>query len=254
MKKILSILFVFASFNSFGWGPTGHRVVGYIAQQYVNEETARRIEAVLGPETIAMGANWMDAIRSDDAYDHTHDWHWVTIPDGETYDSSEKNPNGDVIEAIERITTLLKAGNLTPEKERESLLMLVHLIGDLHQPLHVGTGLDKGGNDVKVEWFWEESNLHRVWDSGMIDSQQLSYTELGNHLLRYATPKMVSDYQATGIHEWAEESMSLRDEVYDLPESLKMNYEYRYRKWDIVEQRLLQAGIRLADVLNDIYG
>jgi hypothetical protein len=254
MKKLLFVLFVFISFNSFGWGATGHRVVGYIAQQYLDEETARRIEAILGPETIAMGSNWMDAIRSDHAYDHTHDWHWVTVPDGESYASSEKNPNGDVIEAIERITALLKAGNLTPDQEREGLLMLVHLIGDLHQPLHVGTGLDKGGNDVKVEWFWEESNLHRVWDSGMIDSQQLSYTELGDYLLGYATPEKVAEYQSTGVRDWAAESQALRAEVYDLPENLKINYEYRYHKWDIVQQRLLQAGIRLADVLNDIYG
>ncbi|MGB3181988.1 MAG: S1/P1 nuclease [Cyclobacteriaceae bacterium] len=254
MKKILSVLLLFASCNAFGWGTTGHRVVGYIAQQYVSEEAARRIEQVLGPESMAMGANWMDAIRSDSAYDHTHDWHWVTVPEGETYQSADKNPHGDVIEAIERITALLKASDLTPEKEREYLLMLVHLVGDLHQPLHVGNGLDKGGNDVKVEWFWEESNLHRVWDSGMIDSQQLSYTELGDHLLRYATPEMVVDCQSTGVREWAEESKALRSEVYDLPDNLKISYEYRYKKWDLVEQRLLQAGIRLADVLNDIYG
>ncbi|MFA0963986.1 S1/P1 nuclease [Roseivirga sp. BDSF3-8] len=254
MKHVLSLFFIFASVQAFGWGMTGHRVVGYIAQQYLDEETTEKIKEVLGPESLAMGANWMDAIRSDDAYDHTHDWHWVTVPEGETYESAEKNPHGDVISTIERLTKELKAGGLEAKTEREYLRMLVHLVGDLHQPLHVGTGLDKGGNDVKVEWFWEESNLHRVWDSGMIDSQQLSYTELGDHLMRYASPVMVSDYQATGVREWAMESVALRNVVYDLPENMSIAYEYRYHNWDTVEQRLLQAGIRLAGLLNEIYG
>ena len=59
----------------------------------------------------------------------------------------------------------------------------MHIVGDLHQPLHVGNGKDRGGNDVKLDFFWESSNLHRIWDSGIIDQQKLSYTEYSDLLI-----------------------------------------------------------------------
>ncbi len=114
--------------------------------------------------------------------DYTADWHWVTIQDNQTYVQSLKNPNGDVVATIERIIADLKAKKLSGKAEQEAVKMLIHLIGDIHQPLHVGGGNDRGGNDIKVTWFRNDSNLHRVWDSDMIDDTKLSYTELAESL------------------------------------------------------------------------
>jgi hypothetical protein len=235
------------------WGKTGHRVVGDIAEQYLTDKARSAVRRVLGHESLAMASTWMDEIRSDSRYDHTHDWHWVTIPDGMTYGGTQKNPKGDIIQAIITIITDLRKGGLDPAEEAEKLKMLVHLIGDIHQPLHVGTGEDRGGNDTRVEWFWEPSNMHRVWDSGMIDEHQLSYTELSGSI-NHPTKAQVREWQASGVMDWAYESMELRDQVYNLPEDRSINYEYMYRNFDTVEQRLLQAGVRLAGVLNEIYG
>ena len=120
----------------------------------------------------------MDEIRSDSLYDFTSDWHWVTVPDGQNYAQTEKNPKGDVIFTIERIITELKSKKLSAKQESEYVKMLIHLVGDIHQPLHVGGGADRGGNEVKLMWFRVESNLHRIWDSDMIDDTRLSYREL----------------------------------------------------------------------------
>lgn len=252
-KRVFIIFFMFLSFQVFSWGVTGHRSVGKIADNHLTKKTRKKITAILGHDTPAVVSTWMDQIRSFEGYAHTYDWHWVTIPDGQTYESSEKNPKGDIIMTIERLITELKAGGLPQNKEAEHLKMLVHLIGDIHQPLHVGSGLDRGGNDEKVEWFRNESNLHRVWDSGMIDARKYSYTELAT-VLDHASKEEIKKWQSASVRDWANESVALREQVYNLPEDKRISYRYLENNWQSVELRLLQAGIRLAGVLNDIYG
>lgn len=254
--KFLLLLFLITSLTSSAktnWGKNGHRAVGDIAAHYLHKDAKETVKRILGNESLAIASTWMDEIRANPKYDYTHDWHWVTIPGGLSYEQTEKNPNGDIIHAIQTIITDLKKGNLSAKEEEEKLKMLIHLVGDIHMPLHVGTGKDRGGNDTKVKWFWKSSNLHRVWDSGMIDEYQLSYTELSASI-NHPTQKQIKKWQNSGVPDWANESMELRDKVYDLPKDKSINYEYMYHNFDIVKRRLLQAGVRLAGVLNEIYG
>ncbi len=251
--KVLSIVFVFLSFQVFSWGVTGHRVVGKVAESYLSKKAKKKLAAILDNESLAEVSNWMDDIKSERSYDYAYDWHWVTIPSGQTYEQAEKNPKGDVIATVRRIIEELKKGGLEKQKEAEHVKMLVHLIGDIHQPLHVGTGEDKGGNDLKVEWFREKSNLHRVWDSDMINHKRYSYTELAD-IVTNVSNTQVKEWQADPLTEWAMESMELRNQVYTIPENKKMSYRYMYDNWSTVELRLVQAGVRLAAVLNEIYG
>jgi hypothetical protein len=251
--KTLSLTFslILISLISFGWGATGHRATGYIAEKYLSKKAKKEIERILKGESLAMASTWMDDIRSDTAYNFTADWHWVTIQDGQTYVQSEKNPKGDVIETIERIIAELKSKKLNAKQEEEHVKMLIHLIGDIHQPLHVGGGNDRGGNDVKVSWFRNDSNLHRVWDSEMIDDTKLSYTELGASLIAPDATQLLA-WQKSSVRDWANESMSYRPQVYDYGNG-KLGYQYSYKYLHIARQRINQAGIRLAAVLNDIY-
>ncbi|MEK6477826.1 S1/P1 nuclease [Catalinimonas sp. 4WD22] len=247
-------LFVSLYSPAFGWGQIGHRVIGQIAEWHLNKRAAKKINQILGPNSLAMVSTWMDEIRSDDAYDHTYTWHWVTIPDGQQYDKSMQEASGDAYAVVQQIIAGLKSDTISRQQEEEYLKMLVHLVGDLHQPLHVGTGEDRGGNDVRVEWMGESSNLHRVWDSDMINGKQLSYTELAQHLNRRATERLIEQWQSAPPEQWLQESMDLRPTVYDLPENNHLGYEYSYINYPIVEEQLLQAGVRLAGVLNEIYG
>jgi hypothetical protein len=210
----------------------------------------------MGHESLAIASTWMDEVRSDNSYDYMTDWHWVTIPEGGIYDSTEKNPNGDIIATLERIIQELSTqkDTMPVEKQREYIRILAHLVGDIHQPLHVGTGLDRGGNDAKVTWFWAtETNLHSVWDSRIIAHKELSYTELAaavDHTLK----SDIELWQRDSVRDWAKESMSYRKNVYNLPDDNNLAYRYVYDNWDIVQLRIQQAGIRLAGVLNKIYG
>lgn len=258
MKKIVTVFvcLLLMSFNvnreDFRWGQTGHRTVGHIADGMLSKKAKKQVKRVLGNETLAEVSTWMDEVRSDRDYDYAQTWHYTTIPDGETYETAEKQENGDVIWAIEKIVKELKAGNLSEEDETTNLKFLVHLVGDIHQPLHVGNGEDRGGNDVKVQWFGSNTNIHSVWDSRMIDGKQYSYTELANKI-NHPTKVDVQEWQAATVRDWAIESMSYRNRIYDLPENGRISYRYSYDNFDLVEYRLLQAGVRLAGVINEIY-
>jgi len=169
----------------FPWGQTGHRTIGKIASKHLQNRTKRQLAQIMGHESLAIASTWMDEVRSDDSYDYMADWHWVTIPDGKRYEETEKNPNGDIIATLERLIAELKQGHesMPVEKQREYIRIICHLVGDIHQPLHVGTGLDRGGNDAKVTWFWSnETNLHSVWDTRMIEEKKFSYTEPVNRI------------------------------------------------------------------------
>jgi hypothetical protein len=251
---LLTLVFILtlAVHDSFAWGVTGHRITGWIADRHLNKKARKEIERILGQQSLAMASTWMDEIRSDTSYNYMEDWHWVTIPDGMTYGQSEKNSKGDIVKTIDRIIKALKSHKLSAADELQHLKILIHLIGDIHQPLHVGRGDDRGGNDVKVTWFRNDSNLHRVWDSEMIDDTKLSYTEFAESLER-PDANQLKAIQDKGINDWISESMNLRAKVYDIGNS-KLGYLYTYNNLHIVRKRLLEAGIRIAYVLNDIYG
>ena len=252
MKKLFLILTAVGfSSNIFGWGVTGHRAIGLIAEQHLSSKAKKKLNALLGQESLAMVSTWMDEIRSDSTYNHTADWHWVTIETGKMYDESPKNPNGDVIMTLERIVKELKEGKLDRKKQIEHIKMLVHLVGDIHQPLHVGCCDDRGGNNVKIKWFRNDSNLHTLWDSGLIDDTKLSYTEVA---LALGEPEklILMQWQKASVRDWATESMSFRKQVYAIGDG-NLSFKYSYKNMDLVKQRLLQAGIRLAGIFNQIY-
>jgi hypothetical protein len=132
------------------------------------------------------------------------------------------------------------------------LRFIVHIVGDLHQPMHVGNGTDRGGNDVKVTWFREETNLHRVWDSQMIDHMQYSYTEYAQQVQLGMNDNDKSKLMNADIMNYVYSSSSLREQIYDIGDG-NLSWKYIYKNREIMEDRLLQAGYHLAALLNDIY-
>ena len=246
------ILIFLMSGHAFSWGVTGHRAIGLIAEQNLKPKAKKKLQLLLAGEKLPLVTTWMDDIRSDQAYNHTADWHWVTIETGTTYQESTKNKNGDVIETLNRLMREIKSGKLTAEKEAEHVKMILHLVGDIHQPLHVGCCDDQGGNKVRLKWFGEDTNLHRIWDSDMIDGTKLSFTELAYSLKELSETEKLK-IQSASVEDWARESMALRSIVYDTGDG-KLGYAYAYKNMPLVRERLLLAGLRLAGVLNELYG
>lgn len=249
---VLTLVMSLMGSQVFAWGQLGHYLIGYMANMQLKNSTRKKIEQILGPMSLGRSGTWMDEIKSDRSYNYAYSWHYLTSKSGE-YDPELQEEGGDAYEAILRLKGELIAGNLSPQEEAVKLKMLIHIVEDIHQPLHVGTGEDRGGNDVKLEYFYQSSNLHSVWDSGMIDGWAMSYTEIGNELSRRITTEMEKQYKEATIDDWLKEAVSLRPIVYKLPENKKISYEYGFETRDIVEERLIAASVRLAQILEEIY-
>ena len=180
---MIKILIVYTLLFSFvlGWGKTGHRITGKIAETYLTKNAKTQIKKIMGHHDLSRMSNWADEIKSDPNWKIANDWHWCTIPDDESYKKDKHS--GQAVEKINEFIATLKNKKSKKEEKQIALKFIVHLIGDLHQPLHVGNGLDRGGNDVRLKWFNESTNLHSIWDSKLIDFQKLSYSEYANYIL-----------------------------------------------------------------------
>jgi len=257
MKRITSLAFALLislvlTQSAAAWGQLGHYVVGYLAQKQMKKSSLKKVNGVLGTMSIGRSGTWMDEIKSDKAYDYLYSWHFLTSDHGE-FDKAIQEKGGNAYEAINQLKAELKGGNLSPEEESQKLKMLIHIVEDIHQPLHVGTGKDRGGNDEKVEYFGKSSNLHSVWDTEMIEGWNMSYTEIGDELYRRLTPTVKTNYRNSSIDDWLNEAVALRPLIYKLPENKKLSYNYGYEARDAVEERLLAASVRLAQILEEIY-
>ncbi|WP_109339192.1 S1/P1 nuclease [Saliniradius amylolyticus] len=236
------------------WGQTGHRITGAIAEQYLTSEAKAAIDRILGPEDLAEASTWPDEMRSHPSefwQETASPYHYVTVPEGKHYHQVGAPEQGDAYTALEGFSKTLQDEEASLEERQLALRFIVHIIGDLHQPLHAGNGTDRGGNDVKLSFFWENSNLHRVWDSGLIDRQQLSYSEWTSWLNRRITAEEVADWQSAPPLQWIEESTDIRDVIY--PDSDAISWDYKFKHLPKVKMRLKQAGVRMAAYLNQLF-
>lgn len=256
MKKLTFLLFlvVHISFaNDMVWSKTGHRVVGDVAQEYLTRRARKAIDKLLNGQSLAAVANFGDEIKADRKYKEFSALHYVNFPADKDYKDVEPSKYGDLVTGINKCIEVIKDPSSSSEDKTFYLKFLVHLIGDLHQPMHIGRAEDKGGNDIQVQWFGRGSNLHRVWDSNMIDDYGMSFTELSDALPKLSKEE-IKQLQAGTIYDWIEETQEITNKVYDSVEvGEKLGYQYGYKWWGTVENQLLKGGIRLAAVLNDIF-
>ncbi len=257
MKLILCLLIFLpltASAEIPAWGRTGHRVVGEVAEQNLSRKARKAVELLLGGESLAKVSTFGDDIKSDPSYKKYSPWHYANFPADSSYTEVSPSRQGDVVRGIERSIAALKDPGSSLEDRVFYLKLLVHLVGDLHQPMHLGRAADRGGNDIQLQWFGRGTNLHRVWDSDMIEDYGMSYTELAQNLPRVSRRERKIIGRG-GIRDWVEEIHGITNRVYNSAEpGEKLYYRYSYDWWDTVERQLLRGGLRLAAILNEIYG
>ena len=270
MKRLAALLAMsaLAAAPAAAWGPVGHRITAQIAQDNVSGQTRARIAQILGHEELPEAATWPDEQRSNpDAFWQTtsYPWHFVTIPVGQAPEHLEHPSEGDAETALESFTAVLRDPAASPEDKARALRFVVHIVGDLHQPLHVGKPGDRGGNDVKVKWFDDPvvQNLHWVWDEGMIRRQELSFSEYAARLEARMTAEQVVAWWNIEPDTWMAESAALRDRIYPAPSErdgagtpeapFVMRYWYPYEWTPEMELRLQQSGIRTAAYLDWVF-
>jgi hypothetical protein len=242
---------------ALAWGKIGHRVSAQIAESYLTDEARRQVTAILGAEDLAEASTWPDFMRSSPQEfwrKKSSPLHYVTIPVGKTYAEVGAPAEGDAITALAQFRATLLDETASLEQKQIALRFTVHVIGDLHQPLHAGNGTDWGGNKFTVSFFGRTTNLHSVWDTDLVQDEELSYTEMSHWLTRRLKPTQIVQWRQTDPHVWVTESAAIRDGIYpdaDGDRDIRWNYIFQHRA--TVRTRLTQAGIRMAAYLNELF-
>lgn len=255
---LFSTLFFYLSVQSMAWGVLGHRIVGEIADKYLTAKARAEVHKILGNESIAMASNWADFIKSDTAYKYLGTWHYIDFKNGLSYAELQQTLKMDTAKdaytSIIFLTKELKKKTLPADKKLMYLRLLIHIVGDIHQPLHVSVTGTAGGNTVKLTWFNEASNLHRVWDEHLIEFQQLSYTEYVK-AINFTTAAQRSTWQKEPLSKWLFDSYSISEKLVDeiSEPNPKLSFLYNYNHIATVNQQLLKGGVHLGCLLNEIF-
>jgi hypothetical protein len=241
------------------WGMLGHRIVGEIADSYLTPKARAEIKKILGNETIAMASNWADFIKSDTNYRYLNPWHYINFEKGLTYqqmlDYLKKDTAADAYTKLNFLASELKKKNLPQDKKLMYLRLLIHIAEDLSQPLHVSPVGTTGGNDTKLSWFNTPSNLHRVWDEHLIEYQQLSYTEYAK-AINFTTAAQRNAWMKQPVSQWLFDSYTIAQQLQNelTIQNPKLSYEYNFHHVATLNEQLLKGGVRLAALLNEIFG
>ncbi len=236
------------------WGKTGHRVTGAIADHYLSRKARRGIKRILGLEGLAEVSTWADFMRAspDEFWQReASPYHYVTVPEGKRYAEVGAPPQGDAVTALEKLSGMVRDEELSTEERALALRFIVHIIGDLHQPLHAGNGTDRGGNNFRVVFAGELTNLHSVWDTKLIDDEQLSYSEWVEWLQPKITDEQREAWWTADPLVWIGESTAIRDTIY--PDDQFLDWSYGFNHMATVKQRLQMGGVRIAAYLNELF-
>ena len=267
----------------FAWGANGHRIVAQICYDNLNEEARQRVDAALGDNYLAQISTWPDYVRAESGWDFASPWHYMTVQPDQDVPAVARETGGDpavndVREAIafmsevlrgneearRRLTAMMEENGAEPlagSLDATALAFLIHFIGDVHQPMHVGKNRDLGGNKIEVLYFGDRYNLHSVWDTRIIEQERLSYTEFAAFVAIHTRDRREA-WSNDAPETWMEESIVLRERIYNtlydqtdrdsgLP---SFGYDYQHDYLPVVEERLGAAGYRAAALLNDIFG
>lgn len=257
-RKVVLLMFSFLPFAGMAWGVEGHRVVGLIAERHLTAKAKKEVARVLGNESIAMVSNWADFIKSDPSYNYLYTWHFINLKPG----LSESDLNAYLVKdtttnaytKINFLVATLKQKDLRSDRKRFYLKLLIHLVGDIHQPLHTGCLEDQGGNKINVLWFNEPRNLHQVWDEQLVLFQQLSYTEYVG-AIDFVSAAQEAEWQHDPVGKWVYQSYQLVEKIYSeiTQPDQRLDYKYNFNYVESLNLQLLKSGVRLAGVLNDIF-
>jgi hypothetical protein len=257
MRQIVVVALFTSSFTALAWGPEGHSLVARIAEAQLTPAARARVTAILAPgQTLASIASWADEVRR--SRPESANWHFIDIPiDQPHLDMSRDCAKDDCV--VAKIADLRKTllNPATPaDQQREALMFLVHFIGDMHQPLHSSDNKDRGGNSVRVVFFDRQTNLHSVWDSGLLS--RLAPADQLFPTLSAESMRRRKKWSKGTVEQWADQNHRAAQKVVygRLPKvaagtPVPLGAEYEKVAAPLILEQLEKAGARLAAVLNE---
>ena len=244
-----------SSLSAFSWGQKGHDTVAFIAEQHLTPTTLKSVEKLLDGKSIVYYANWMDNASHTPEYAYSKTWHYKNVDPDETFENAPLLKEGDVVRAIREQALILNDTTRSDEERALALKMVVHFVGDIHQPMHIGRRNDRGGNQWNVKYFRSPSNLHSVWDSKLVESaHKWSYTEWQQQIDRASEEQQFEIIKDGTPEKWGKECHEIHTQIYaTTPQDTNIEYTYIANWTPVIEQQFLRGGLRLADLLNSIF-
>jgi S1/P1 Nuclease len=246
---------MFAPAAADAWGPEAHRIVARLAAARLSPAARREAAGLLGGRTLPDVSFWADEIRNQRP--ETYRWHFVDIPRrARTYHPARDcrpTPRGDcIVAAVERERAVLANRTAGARRRGEALMFLVHLIGDLHQPLHCADDHDAGGNDVHVVFLGRPDNLHAVWDSGLLAASRIGETARVRRLEAWIDGRDATLGAGTVVDWVLASHRAAAAHAYVLPADHRLGPAYVAANLPVVDHQLALAGVRLARLLNEV--
>lgn len=255
MKKLV-LLFSLVLFNKMEarlWGKTGHQIIGEIAAAHLTPKAKRTIDFLLDGKSLAEVSTFADALKSEARYDSIKAWHYINLPTHFSRDSLALQKQPNVVTAIAHCQKILIDKQAPAEEKAFFLKLLIHFVGDLHQPLHVGRFEDRGGNTIRLRWEGKKTNLHRLWDSQLLGA--VLKRKANSFSVSKLSKAKLKKVQASAMIDWVVESHGLAQNIYKEVELTKvLSSDYTFRNEAIVMAQLHKAGVRLARMLNELFG
>jgi nuclease S1 len=261
ITAFIALIFTALQFSpsAWPWGHIGHRVAARMAEDRLTPHALKAVHNLLGPGvSLADISTWADEQHEIPG---SGPWHYVNVPITESrYDPKFCQSGGCIVSKIEDFKRVLQDPKAGKTEKQQALKFLVHFIADLHQPLHVGDTGSKGGNLIQVRFFNVGSNLHRVWDSQIMERHTENEQVWLWDLTFVANPRMVQEWSKGTPEDWATESLQIAKKAYCLPgtktvmeSGTKIDAEYCQLTLPIIQKQLAKAGIRIAWTLNEIF-
>ncbi len=240
--------------SAFAWGQKGHDVTAAIAEKHLTPKTLSEVTKILDGKSPVYYANWMDNASHTPEYSYTSTWHYKNVDADQSYDDVEPFPAGDVVTALNQQIGVLQNPKSTPEQKNLALKMVIHFVGDAHQPMHVGHASDRGGNSWYVKFFRNNTNLHSIWDTALVESaHKWSYSEWVDQIDRPTEEQLAIIYSGAP-NDWVKETYQICTRIYNsTPQESNLSYDYITEWTPTIEEQFLKGGRRLADVLNSIF-
>lgn len=252
---LASGLIVCSALSVLGWGQKGHDTTVFIAENHLTPITKAVVEDLLDGNSMVYYANWLDNASHTPEYAYSKTWHYKNIDAGISFDEAPLLESGDIVKAINNQVAILQDSASSRESKQLALKMVIHFLGDIHQPMHMGHASDLGGNRWTVNYFGRDTNLHSVWDSSLPESaHKWSYSEWQQQIDRASQSEIDEILNGGNAESWGKETFEICKEVYDkTPEGTKISYDYIADWTPVVEKQFLKGGLRLADLLNSVF-